>query len=1119
MNLKTKLIFALLLSYYTAVFSQWKPTNGLFSGEVHSIIISSNEIIVGTNKIYKSSDNGKTWFLNNYGITGSVTVIRSLVKTGVTLVAGTDDGVFTSSDNGNNWMQSAGTTGLSVYCIIVKGVNLFLSTSYNGIYKSTNNGSTWSAVNTGITTPFVDMRSLAVKGNDLYAATDGYGIFKSTNDGFNWTTVNTGLPGSYYSVSSLAVIGNNIIAGTYGAGVYKSTNDGGNWSAINNGISSADNVLGMGINGTSVYASTLTGILFKTTDYINWNSVSVGTFTATRFEAFYSTGSMFYIGSWGPASYVSPEKSYGVFSTADDGATWKHTGITDYPVSVLEVSGSNILAGTNDVSGSSARISLFKTTESDSAWSYNMGGFSGRDITALKANGSIVYLFDDEGPTGNSQIYRSTNNGNNWTGIAAGNGIIAFAAAGSLIYTGYNSLFSSDYVHMSPDNGVTWNAVKNGIPSSVNTVYGLVIKDTLLFLATNDGIYKNTVGFNAWTAVNTGLTNMIIKSLYVSGAAIYAGTQGGGIFKSVNNGGLWTAVNTGLPLFINITCFASSGGNVFAGTGNGVFATANAGASWSNVDTGLIDTSITAMAASANYLWVGTSSQGVWRRNITQIIGNVPATPGAISGSTSVCYGSSNTYSVAPVSGAANYTWTLPGGWVGTSTTNTIVATAGTSGIISITANNSSGSSAAQTLTVTVTTVNTSVSQSGNTFTANTTGAAYQWMDCSSNTPIPGATSQSYTATANGSYAVIVTQNSCSDTSLCYNINTSCQISITGVDLPYSGLTVLLANDTLTAVSLGTPSAASQSWNYSMLMNHYPKFADYKSTSAAPYAPAFPASNIYTYGPSALFGTLYGGAPVVTDTTKGYIFWKSDTTGLWMTGFRGDGGPYANNNIHTTPVELLIGAPASHGSVFNNSARWELPMNLNAADMDTFYVRTTDKVITADACGSLTTPYAVYPNILRQHEYLIRVDSVYIKSGSTVVASLEYKRDTLNNYLYLSNGIGYPVCIVHADKYNNIKDVEYYSGVIGGTGNNPDADIQLLLYPNPSNGKITVEIPKDNKNVENTVFIYNSVGSLVSEKSMPDAVLDINLCNLPRGIYFIKVYANEKNYTRKIMIQ
>jgi len=48
------------------------------------------------------------------------------------------------------------------------------------------------------------------------------------------------------------------------------------------------------------------------------------------------------------------------------------------------------------------------------------------------------------------------------------------------------------------------------------------------------------------------------------------------------------------------------------------------------------------------------------------------------------------------------------------------------------------------------------------------TGASYQWIDCATNTPITGATSATYTAPINGSYAVIVTNSTnCSATSSC----------------------------------------------------------------------------------------------------------------------------------------------------------------------------------------------------------------------------------------------------------------------------------------------------------------------------------------------------------------
>ncbi|MES2556582.1 MAG: T9SS type A sorting domain-containing protein [Bacteroidota bacterium] len=51
-------------------------------------------------------------------------------------------------------------------------------------------------------------------------------------------------------------------------------------------------------------------------------------------------------------------------------------------------------------------------------------------------------------------------------------------------------------------------------------------------------------------------------------------------------------------------------------------------------------------------------------------------------------------------------------------------------------------------------------------------GATYQWLDCDNNNiPISLATSQNYTPTVNGIYAVEVTENGCTDTSDCQNYN------------------------------------------------------------------------------------------------------------------------------------------------------------------------------------------------------------------------------------------------------------------------------------------------------------------------------------------------------------
>ena len=61
---------------------------------------------------------------------------------------------------------------------------------------------------------------------------------------------------------------------------------------------------------------------------------------------------------------------------------------------------------------------------------------------------------------------------------------------------------------------------------------------------------------------------------------------------------------------------------------------------------------------------------------------------------------------------------------------------------------------------------------SGDSILTASAGTSYQWIDCVTNTAIAGETSQTFQATANGSYAVVVTNASgCSDTSTCVTVN------------------------------------------------------------------------------------------------------------------------------------------------------------------------------------------------------------------------------------------------------------------------------------------------------------------------------------------------------------
>ncbi|HYG15015.1 MAG TPA: T9SS type A sorting domain-containing protein, partial [Bacteroidia bacterium] len=100
------------------------------------------------------------------------------------------------------------------------------------------------------------------------------------------------------------------------------------------------------------------------------------------------------------------------------------------------------------------------------------------------------------------------------------------------------------------------------------------------------------------------------------------------------------------------------------------------------------------------------------------------------------------------------------------------------------------------TTTLTVDSVNTGVTVTANALTAIATGASYKWLNCADNTPIANETSQSFTAAVNGSYAVEVTQNNCTDTSACYQV--------TGI-----GVNELISNNGITVY----PNPASKELN------------------------------------------------------------------------------------------------------------------------------------------------------------------------------------------------------------------------------------------------------------------------------------------------------------------
>ena len=261
--------------------------------------------------------------------------VTTLFPNDANLFAGTNGGgVFLSSDDGISWTAvNTGLTNTYVTALAASGTNLFAGTAVtgvDGVFLSTDNGTSWTPVNNGLTNTFVDV--LAVFSTNLFAGTYG-GVFLSTNNGTNWTPA--GLTFDY--PQALAVSGTNLFAGTSSHGVFLSTNNGTSWIEVNTGLTNTY-VHALAVSGASLFAGTNGGIFLSTNNGTSWTEVNTG-LTNTSVAALAVSDANLFAGTYG-----------GVFLSTNNGTGWTevNTGLTSINVYSLAVSGTNLFAGTHD---------------------------------------------------------------------------------------------------------------------------------------------------------------------------------------------------------------------------------------------------------------------------------------------------------------------------------------------------------------------------------------------------------------------------------------------------------------------------------------------------------------------------------------------------------------------------------------------------------------------------------------------------------------------------------------------------------------------------------------------------------------------------------------------------
>src|SRR5215510_13117564 len=88
------------------------------------------------------------------------------------------------------WRQTSGPDGAVINCLLSDGPNLFAGTSVSGVFRSTNQGESWTPINAGL--PLIGVQSLAAVGTNIFAGTTS-GAFRLIDQEERWVAVNAGL--------------------------------------------------------------------------------------------------------------------------------------------------------------------------------------------------------------------------------------------------------------------------------------------------------------------------------------------------------------------------------------------------------------------------------------------------------------------------------------------------------------------------------------------------------------------------------------------------------------------------------------------------------------------------------------------------------------------------------------------------------------------------------------------------------------------------------------------------------------------------------------------------------------------------------------------------------------